>query len=419
MSKVLIQGGKPLSGTVSASGAKNAALPIMAAMLMLPGENTITNVPNLADVITMIRMLRALGLRAEYVEPHTVKTWKKTNLRHVAPYDLVTKMRASFFVAGPLLATTGLAKIPMPGGCAIGARPVDLHLKGFEALGAEVNIQHGFVELKTKKLTGNKVYLDFPSVGATENIIMAATLAEGTTVIENAAREPEIEDLITYLQQAGAQIRGIGTDVIEITGVSALNQVSYYPIISDRIEAGTLLLAAAMTRGDITVTNINPYYFDGLLTKLKESGLQVESLDNAVRLSAHGRFKPVDVETLPFPGFPTDMQAQMMALLCLAQGTSVITETVFENRYTHAQELRRMGAQIKIAERNAIIHGVEKLSGAPVKVTDLRAGAALILAGLAAEGETLVYGMKHIRRGYENLVEKLNALGADIREVGS
>ncbi|MFC1595750.1 UDP-N-acetylglucosamine 1-carboxyvinyltransferase [Candidatus Margulisiibacteriota bacterium] len=419
MGKILIRGGRPVNGRVKASGAKNAALPILAAMLMLPGENTITNIPNLADVITMIRMLRSLGLRAEYIKPNTVKTWRNGGtIKYIAPYDLVTKMRASFFVAGPLLATRRVAKIPMPGGCAIGTRPIGLHLKGFEALGAKVNIEHGFVELKAKKLIGNKVYLDFPSVGATENIIMAAVFAEGQTIIENAAREPEIEDLINFLKQAGADIKGSGTDVIEINGVTELHSVKDYSIIPDRVEAGTLLLAGAITKGAVTVDNVQPKHFEGLLRKLKESGVQIEVMDNSVSLKTNGARKSIDIETLPHPGFPTDMQAQMMAYLTTAEGTSVITETVFENRFTHAQELQRMGANIKISEHNAIVHGVQKLSGAPVKVTDLRAGAALILAGLAAEGETLVYGMKHINRGYERIVDKLNSIGADIIELG-
>ncbi|MFH1428265.1 MAG: UDP-N-acetylglucosamine 1-carboxyvinyltransferase [Candidatus Margulisiibacteriota bacterium] len=418
MGKIIINGGRPLSGRIQVSGAKNAALPIMAAMIMLPGENTIENVPNLADVITMIRMLRSLGFGAEYIEPHTVKVWQKTSIRHVAPYELVTKMRASFFVAGPLLAKTGHARIPMPGGCAIGTRPIDLHLKGFEKLGATVKIQHGFVELKAKKLTGSKIHLDFPSVGATENIIMAAALAEGQTIIENAAREPEITDLVNYLNLAGADIRGEGTNVIEINGVSGLKSISNYSIIPDRIEAGTILIAAALTGGDITIEKLNPHHIVNLLEKLKEIGISSEISGDTVRLKKNGKLKAIDIETMPFPGFPTDMQAQMMALLSVVEGTSVITETVFENRFVHAQELQRMGANIKISERNAIIHGVKKLSGAPVQVTDLRAGAALFLAGLAAEGETLIYGMKHIRRGYDGLMEKFNSLGADIRELG-
>ncbi|MFA5927894.1 MAG: UDP-N-acetylglucosamine 1-carboxyvinyltransferase [Candidatus Margulisiibacteriota bacterium] len=418
MSKVAINGGKPLSGTVTISGAKNAALPIMAAMLMLPGENTICNVPNLADVVTMVRMLRSLGLGAEYIEPHTVKTWRKTNLRHVAPYDLVTKMRASFFVAGPLIAVTGSAKIPLPGGCAIGTRPIDLHLKGFQALGAKYSIQHGFVEIKAEKLVGNKVYLDYPSVGATENIIMAACFAEGHTTIENAAREPEIEDLINFLNQAGGKISGGGSNIIEVDGVSSLKSITNYPIIPDRIEAGTMILAGAITKGNVILERVIPRHFEGLLGKLKEAGIQLEIGADTVSLTSNGGFNSVDIETLPYPGFPTDMQAQIMALLALAKGTSVITETVFENRFSHAQELKRMGANIRISERNAIIHGVNKLSGAPVKITDLRAGAALILAGLAAEGETTVYGMNHIYRGYEHLVDKLNSLGADIRDLG-
>lgn len=417
MSNILIKGGNQLKGTVRVSGAKNAALPIMAAMIMLPGENTLTNVPNLTDVVSMIRMLRCLGYGAEYIEPHTVKVWRKGNVRHIAPYELVTKMRASFFVAGPLLTTVGIAKIPLPGGCAIGTRPIDIHLKGFEKLGAEISIQHGIVEIKAKKLVGANIYLDFPSVGATENLIMAAICAQGQTVIENAAREPEIVDLIQYLNQAGAKITGENTPVLTITGVEKLCAVNNYDIIPDRIEAATLLLAAAITRGNVTIENLRPDHIQSLLDKLSYIGAEIVSKDNQTNIKVSKTLKAVDIETLPYPGFPTDMQAPIMSLLTLSDGTSVITESVFENRFVHAQELQRMGANIKISERNAIIHGVKKLSGAPVKITDLRAGAALFIAGLAADGETIISGMKHVRRGYDGLVEKLNMLGADIREL--
>ena len=417
MSNILIKGGHPLIGNVKVSGAKNAALPIMASMIMLPGENTLTNVPNLTDVVSMIRMLRCLGYGAEYIEPHTVKVWRKGNVRHIAPYELVTKMRASFFVAGPLLTTVGIAKIPLPGGCAIGTRPIDIHLKGFEKLGAEIRIQHGIVEIKAKKLVGSKIYLDFPSVGATENLIMASICAEGQTVIENAAREPEIVDLIHYLNQAGADISGENTPVLTINGVEKLKSVQSYEIIPDRIEAATLLLAGAITKGNITIDNLRPDHIQSLWDKLVDMGANLTIKDKGVNIKVTKTLKAVDIETLPYPGFPTDMQAPIMSLLALAEGTSVITESVFENRFTHAQELQRMGANIKISERNAIIHGVKKLSGAPVKITNLRAGAALFLAGLAADGETLISGMKHVRRGYDGLTEKLNMLGADIREL--
>ena len=417
-SRVTIKGGIPLQGSVNVSGSKNAALPIMASFLMLPGETTILNVPNLVDVTSMVRMLRALGMGSEYLAAgNKVRSWQRQKLRHVAPYDLVTKMRASFFVAGPLLAQTGFAKIPMPGGCAIGSRPISLHLKGFELLGAKINYEHGFVEIRADKLVGNEIYLDFPSVGATENIMMAATLAEGKTIIENAAREPEIEDLANFLNMAGADIKGAGNNVIEIEGVRSLNAVNNYSIIPDRIEAGTLILAAAITRGEVDVCGCNSDHLRNLLDKLIESGVKLELLDDCIKVSSNGRPKAIDIETLPFPGFPTDMQAQIMAFLVLAEGTSVITETIFENRFTHAQELNRMGANIKISSHTAIVSGVNNLSAAPVKITDLRAGAALFLAGLAAEGDTLIYGMKHIKRGYEDIIGKLKSLGSNIQEI--
>jgi UDP-N-acetylglucosamine 1-carboxyvinyltransferase len=388
----------------------------MAAMAMIPGEITITNVPNLTDVTTMIRMLRSLGMGAEYLEPNTVRAWPKMNLRHIVPYDLVTKMRASFFIAGPLLARVGMAKIPLPGGCAIGTRPIDIHLKGFEKLGAKINVQHGMVEIRAPKLVGAKINLDFPSVGATENLIMAACAAEGTTLIENAACEPEIEDLANFLNKAGAEIKGAGTTMVEIQGGKALRNVKNYAIIPDRIEAGTMILAAAITRGEVLVDHLNSAHLQATLEKLKAAGVHLEIKPHSVKVIPNGRWENIDIETQPYPGFPTDMQAQMMTLLSLAEGTSVITETVFENRFIHAQELNRMGANIKISHEHAVIHGVEKLSGAPVQITDLRAGAALFLAGLGAEGETLLYGLKHIHRGYERLIEKLNGLGADVEE---
>lgn len=418
MSKILIKGGNRLTGTVKIQGAKNSALPIMAAMLMLPGENSISNIPHLVDVITMSRVLRSLGLRSEYSEPHSMKTWNNGKIKYIAHYDLVTKLRASFFVAGPLLAINQMAKIPMPGGCAIGLRPIDLHVKGFKALGAKVEIEHGFVDIRANKLKGAEIILDFPSVGATENIMMAATLAEGTTIIENAAREPEVIDLGNFLNATGAKIINHGTSTIEIQGVSSLKSIKNYRIIPDRIEAGTMLVAGAITKGDVIVQNINIEHLKAIIDKLEECGCQIDIInEHSLHIKRSGKLLAVDTETLPYPGFPTDMQAQMMSLLTLAQGTSVITETVFENRFLHTPELQRMGANIKISERNAIIHGVSKLTGAPVKASDLRAGAALILSALAAEGESLLYGMKYVDRGYENIVGKLNSLGADIQDV--
>jgi len=418
MQKFLIKGNRALKGEVQISGAKNAALPILAATIMLPGRSVIRNVPNLLDVTTIIRVLRALGLKAEYSQSkqNTVNVWNY-QVKHVAPYELVTKMRASFFVIGPILAVKGLAKIPLPGGCAIGSRPVDIHIKGLEALGAKVELEHGFVIAKADKLRGGKVYFDFPSVGATESVIMAAALADGETVIKNAAREPEIIDLANFLNKAGAKIEGAGKEVIHIQGVNSLSPVDH-AIIPDRIEAGTMMMAAAITRGDMKISGIIPEHIEATVRKLQESGISVELEGDSVRVKNDDGFRSVDVKTLPYPGFPTDMQPQFTSLLCLAKGTSVITETVFENRFMHLQELKRMGADIRLEGQSAIISGVEKMSGAPVRVPDLRAGAALILAGLAAEGETLLEDRDHhINRGYEKILEKLSALGADIKKV--
>ena len=414
-SSLSIVGGAPLYGTIAASGSKNAALPLLAATILMDGETILSNVPRLKDVVTMIRMLNTLGVRAEYLNGNQVKILNTKKVRHIAPYELVTAMRASFFVAGPLLAKTGYAKVPMPGGCSIGSRPIDLHLKGFKALGAEVSVEHGFVDLKAKKLVGTRFYLDFPSVGATENIMMAACFAEGETIIENAAKEPEITDLAQILNKAGARITGMDTSTLVVQGVGSLRGVQH-AVISDRVEAGTLLIAGAITKGDITVTNVVPNHLEPLLRKLKECGLELEVHPTAIRIKYNGTLNATDVETLPFPGFPTDMQAQMMSLLTLAKGSSLVKESIFENRFMHAHELIRMGANIKIDNRQAIVTGVENLSGAEVKITDLRAGAALILAGLAAEGQTTVYGLKHLERGYDHLPEKLNSLGATILE---
>lgn len=414
MPRLKVIGGTPLHGEVTASGAKNAVLPLLAATLMMDGHSTLTNVPNLMDVNTMVKMLNALGVRAEYHRGHVkISNFKK--VRHIAPYELVTAMRASFFVAGPLVAKTGYAKVPLPGGCSIGSRPIDIHLKGFERLGITHKIEHGFVELRAKKIIGAKVCLDFPSVGATENIMMAASLGEGTTLIENAAREPEVWDVGQFLIGAGARITGLGTSTIVIEGVPTLTGHEH-ATISDRVEAGTLLIAAAVTKGDITVTHVVPEHLEPLLQKLKSAGMEMTIGETSVRARYIGKLQAVDIETQPFPGFPTDMQAQMMALQILAEGTSVVKETIFENRFMHAHELLRMGANIRIHNGVAYVTGVEKLSGAEVKITDLRAGAALILAGLAAEGETVVHGLQHLRRGYDDFPGKLRTLGAHIIE---
>jgi UDP-N-acetylglucosamine 1-carboxyvinyltransferase len=416
MRKILVKGKRKLEGEVEISGSKNSALAILASTILLPGKTVIRNVPNLLDVKTIIRVLRALGIRAEYSgsQPNTVEVWNY-DVRHVAPYELVTKMRASFFVVGPILARKGLAKIPLPGGCAIGSRPINLHLKGLEALGAEVEMEHGFVIVRAKKLKGGRAYLDFPSVGATESVMMAAALAEGETVIENAAREPEVVDLASFLNQAGARISGAGTEEIRIEGVSRLSPVEYR-IIPDRIEAGTFMVAAAITRGNLKIKGIVAEHVESTVRKLQEAGIRIEIEGGEARVSARDGIKAVDVKTMPFPGFPTDMQPQLSALLCLAKGTSVVNESVFENRFMHVHELNRMGAEIKLEGQSAIISGVDKLSSAPVKVSDLRAGAALILAGLAAEGETLLEDRDHhVERGYENIAAKLGGVGAEIK----
>ncbi|HHU69613.1 MAG TPA: UDP-N-acetylglucosamine 1-carboxyvinyltransferase [Thermoanaerobacterales bacterium] len=417
MSKIIVKGGSSLNGTIKVDGAKNATLPILAASLLASGESIIEDVPELEDVRVMCEVLHSLGVDVEYGDRKAIIEAK--NISNIeAPYELVRKMRASFLVAGPLLARLGKARIALPGGCAIGSRPIDLHLKGFSSLGAEIYLGHGYIEAKADKLIGERIYLDYPSVGATENIMMAATLAEGQTYIENAAEEPEIVDLANYLNAMGARIIGAGTDLIKIDGVKELKGVKHQ-VIPDRIEAGTYMTAAAITQGDVLIDNVICEHIKSIIAKLKEAGVYVEELPRGVRVKAPYRLKAVDVKTLPYPGFPTDMQAQMMALLSTADGTSIIIETVFENRFMHADELKRMGAKIKIEGRTAIIEGSERLTGAPVKATDLRAGAALVLAALAAEGETHINDAFHLDRGYVDIVEKLNNLGAKIyKETG-
>ena len=415
MARVKIIGEQPLYGTVNISGAKNSALPILAATVLLDGESIISNVPQLTDITTMVRMLRSINVLAEQ-NGNKIRIVNKKPLKHLIPYELVTKMRASFFIAGPILAKVGRVRVPMPGGCAIGSRPVDIHLQGFQDLGAEITLEHGFVELRCKKLKGNYVNFSFPSVGATENIMMAATLAEGTTTITNAAREPEIADLADMLNKAGAKVNGAGTSVITIEGVDALQGVKH-TIIPDRIEAGTMILAGLITNGKITVNSIKPQDISALLSALTDTGVKLNIKNTSVEVNSGESWSGINLITQPYPGFPTDMQAQMMTYLALANGTSTIRETIFENRFMHTGELQRMGADIRTEDRTAIIKGVKKLSGAKVKATDLRAGAALWLAGLAAQGETLIYDIEHIERGYENLTEKLSSLGANIKRL--
>ncbi len=413
LEKLYIKGGRPLSGRVRVSSAKNAVLPIIAATMLPVTPSRLPDIPQLEDVVTICNVLSHLGVRVD-AHAHELVFDAKTLTSHEAPYEWVSKMRASFLVMGPLLARLGRAKISLPGGCAIGTRPIDLHLKAFAALGAEIDIGHGFVEAVVPRgLKGAQIYLDFPSVGATENVLMAASLAKGHTVIENAAEEPEIVDLVTFLNSMGARIRGAGTNVIRVDGVEELHGVTHN-VIPDRIEAGTFMVAAAMTRGDIYVENTLAEHVKPLIAKLKEAGAAVVEDINGVRVVGPDRLRAVDIKTLPYPGFPTDMQAQFMALTTIAEGTSVVTETVFENRFMHVNELKRMGAAIKIESGSAVIEGVSRLEGCPVNATDLRAGAALVLAGLAAQGVTEVGHLHHIDRGYDHFVEKLQALGADI-----
>ncbi|SHJ80825.1 UDP-N-acetylglucosamine 1-carboxyvinyltransferase [Anaerobranca californiensis DSM 14826] len=413
MEKIYVTGKSgPLQGTVKVSGAKNAALPILAAALLCKGTTIIDEVPQLEDVNVMRGVLESLGAKVK-VEGDTYIIDSSNLTSSTAPYELVRKMRASFLVMGPLLARLKEANISMPGGCAIGTRPIDLHLKGFQALGAKIQTDHGCIEGRVDNLVGNRVYLDFPSVGATENIMMLATMAEGQTIIENAAAEPEIVDLANYLNSMGAKIRGAGTNVIKITGVKELTS-NRYTVIPDRIEAGTYMVAAVITGGDVLITNCIYDHLKPVIAKLQECGAKVFEDENTIRVIGNNRPIGVDVKTLPYPGFPTDMQPQMTALLAVAEGTSVVTETVFENRFMHVDELKRMNAKIKIRERSAVITGVESLKAAPVYATDLRAGAALILAGLVAEGVTEIGNIHHIDRGYVDIVNKFKGLGAKI-----
>ena len=380
-------------------------------------QSTLTEIPKLADVHTVCDVIASLGVHKEQPERDTLVIDAHELTSTTAPYDLVRRMRASFLVMGPLLARKGRAQISLPGGCSIGARPIDLHLKAFEAMGAVINLENGDIEATAPNgLKGAQIYLDFPSVGATENILMAASMAEGKTVLENAAEEPEIVDLATYLNSMGANIRGAGTNVIRIEGVKELHGANH-AVIPDRIEAGTFMVGAAMTQGNVFVENAISEHLKPLISKLKEVGAEVQEEIDGIRVIGHAPLRPADIKTLPYPGFPTDMQAQFMALTTICQGTSVVTETVFENRFMHVDEFKRMGAKIRIEGRSAIVEGVPRLKGASVNATDLRAGAALVLAGLVADGETEVGYLYHIDRGYDNLVLKLQRLGADIVRV--
>lgn len=417
MEKLIVKGGKRLVGTVKTSGAKNAVLPIIAASIMGVTPSHFDEVPMLEDVRTISEVLKSLGIKVESKEKNVLDIDSTTINSYEPPCELMRNMRASFFIMGPLLARMGKARIHMPGGCAIGARPVDIHLKGFEALGVVLRQEDGFIEATTPNgLKGATIYFDFPSVGATENVMMAAALAEGVTILENAAEEPEIVALANYLNKMGAKVRGAGTDVIRIEGVKELRGADY-TIIPDRIEAGTYMIAAAMTGGDVIIDNVLPEHQKPLIAKLREAGAIVEEDIDKVRVIGTGSLKGVSVKTLPYPGFPTDMQAQIMAMMVVSEGNSRVTETVFENRFMHVAELNRMGAKITTADRSANIEGPARLVGCDVRATDLRAGAAMILAGLVAEGETCIGDLFHIDRGYEDIVEKLRNLGADIERV--
>jgi UDP-N-acetylglucosamine 1-carboxyvinyltransferase len=417
VAKIVIEKSPPLKGTVRVNGAKNSVLPILAASLLSKGKCVLEDIPVLKDVEVISELLESIGARVKRnINEGTVEIDGASLLHYEAPYELVRKMRASFLVMGPLLARMGKARISLPGGCAIGTRPIDLHLKGFHALGAEINVGHGYVEAKANQLRGNKIYLDFPSVGATENIMMAATMAEGLTVIENVAEEPEIVDLANFLNGLGAKIKGAGTDTIKIEGVKELG-ATRHSVIPDRIEAGTFMVAAAMTGGDVLIENALSEHLKPTIAKLRECGVEIKENIDSIRVVAKNGIDATDIKTLPYPGFPTDMQAQFMSLLSVAKGTSVVIETVFENRFMHVSELKRMGANIKIEGRSAVVQGVNALQGTQVKATDLRAGAALILAGLVAEGKTEISDIYHIDRGYVNIEDKLCQLGAKIKRV--
>ena len=418
MDKIVVRGGVPLRGEIAVSGSKNAALPLLFASLLTEDECRLGQVPQLVDIRTALRLLHDLGVEYEWLSDSEVALNART-VRHLeAPYELVKTMRASFLVLGPLLARFGRARVSTPGGCAIGARPVNLHLEGLQQLGASIRLQQGYIEAEAKRLRGAHLALEFPSVGATENLMMAATLAEGTTVIENAACEPEVADLATMLNAMGARVSGAGSGTVTIEGVNALQGVAH-TVIPDRVEAGTFLIASAITAGDVFVRGARVDHLGAFLRKLQEAGVQLEEYKEGIHVTCEKRPTSVDIITQPYPGFPTDLQAQMMALLSLSDGRSVITETIFENRFLHAQELVRLGADIRVQGNSAVVSGVAFLSGAPVMATDLRASVSLILAGLAAQGVTEVSRVYHLDRGYEHIEEKLSRLGADIRRVKS
>ncbi len=417
MDRLIIHGGIPLNGEISISGAKNAALPILSATLLTNEPVTIGNVPHLHDITTTIELLGRMGAQVTVDERMKIEIDNGQINNYFAPYELVKTMRASILVLGPLLARYGKADVSLPGGCAIGSRPVNLHIQGLAAMGADIVVEGGYIRATANRLKGAHLSMDIVTVTGTENLMMAATLAEGTTIIENAAREPEVSDLALFLNSMGARIKGAGTARIEIEGVSDLHGASY-EILPDRIETGTYLVAAAMTGGEIKLKNTRPELLESVLVKLGEAGAKLELGDTTIKLSMGGKKpKAVDIHTSPYPGFPTDMQAQFTAMNCIATGSGTITESVFENRFMHVHELQRMGARLKLEGNTTITNGVDKLTCAPVMATDLRASASLVLAGLVAEGETVVDRIYHIDRGYETIEEKLSQLGADIRRI--
>ncbi|HDV6054874.1 TPA: UDP-N-acetylglucosamine 1-carboxyvinyltransferase [Staphylococcus pseudintermedius] len=419
MDRIIVKGGNTLKGEVGVEGAKNAVLPILTASLLASdGKSELVNVPALSDVETINNVLSVLNAKINYNEKQqSVTVDASKDISEEAPYEYVSKMRASILVMGPLLARLGRAKVALPGGCAIGSRPIEQHLKGLEALGAEIHQEAGYIYAEAPQgLVGNEIHFDFPSVGATQNIMMAASLAKGRTVIENVAREPEIVDLANYINEMGGDIKGAGTDTVIINGVESLKGVKH-AIIPDRIEAGTLMIAAAITRGDVLVKGAIKEHMTSLVYKLEEMGVELDYTEEGIRVTAPEKLQPVDIKTLPHPGFPTDMQSQMMALLLTAEGHKVVTETVFENRFMHVAEFKRMNAQISVEGRSAKIEGKSALQGAQVKATDLRAAAALILAGLVADGETIVTELKHLDRGYVDFHGKLKSLGANIERI--
>ncbi len=416
MQKIVIHGGARLMGSVRVSGSKNAALPILASALLASGRSIYRNVPALGDVRTMGRLLERLGAGFSEPKKGTAHVDTSSINEHEAPYELVKTMRASVLVLGPLLARHGRARVSLPGGCAIGARPIDQHLKGLEAMGARIELEHGYVNARARRLRGASIVFDMPTVTGTENLMMAAALARGRTTLENAAREPEVEELGRVLNKMGGKVRGAGTSMVTIEGVDELQPVEH-AVIPDRIEAGTLLVAAAVTRGDVLIRDCLPEHLEAVIAKLRATGAEVVAEGDGIRVRGKSEFKPADISTQPFPGFPTDMQAQFMVLMTRARGQSVLAETIFENRYMHVPELQRMGADIVVEGRTAVVRGPTKLTGATVMATDLRASACLVVAGLIAEGKTEILRIYHLDRGYDRLDRKLRALGADVRRA--